>query len=99
MDKPEKLVGFAFMVVVICGCLSMLTGCNDGQSIATVNPSTNYYGIQRSCGATNDVDRFRLVVIDGCEYLYQFAGGGASALTHKGNCTNSIHIYRAEDGK
>lgn len=36
-----------------------------------------------------------VVAIDGCEYLKTHAGSG-SALTHKGNCHNPIHVYRAE---
>lgn len=31
-------------------------------------------------------------VIDGCEYIHHFDGRGFN-LTHKGNCTNKIHIY------
>jgi hypothetical protein len=32
------------------------------------------------------------VVIDGCEYI----GYGTHGFTHKGNCTNSIHIYNRQ---
>ncbi len=37
---------------------------------------------------------YTVYVIDGCEYIRY-----GSALTHKGNCTNSIHIYRMENNE
>jgi hypothetical protein len=33
-----------------------------------------------------------VVLIDGCQYIVHDRG-----IAHKGNCTNSIHMYRAED--
>ena len=35
---------------------------------------------------------YTVVVIDGCEYVSAYIHG----FSHKGNCTNSIHIYNAE---
>ena len=33
-----------------------------------------------------------IVVVDSCEYLY-CEWGGATVLTHKGNCSNPIHKH------
>jgi len=33
-----------------------------------------------------------VVVIDGCQYLY-YSGCSGVSVSHKGNCTNSIHLY------
>lgn len=38
-------------------------------------------------------------VVEGCQYLMCPSYYGYFVLSHKGNCTNSIHIYRAENGK
>jgi hypothetical protein len=40
----------------------------------------------------SDPFRFRVLVMDGCEYV-SFGHG----LAHKGNCTNKIHIYKLEN--
>lgn len=46
------------------------------------------------------VGHYRVVVIDGCEYI-KYVGNvitaGYFGLAHKGNCTNSCHIYKLED--
>lgn len=33
------------------------------------------------------------IVIDGCQYLTYSTYQNFMGITHKGNCTNSIHIY------
>jgi len=33
-----------------------------------------------------------IVNIDGCQYVL-FTGSQSWCLTHKGNCTNNIHVY------
>jgi hypothetical protein len=41
--------------------------------------------------------RLESVKIDGCEYWYGRNGGiDSTVLTHKGNCSNPIHIYNGE---
>jgi competence protein ComGC len=42
---------------------------------------------------------YAVAVVEGCQYLMCPSYYGYFVLSHKGNCTNSIHIYRAEDGK
>ena len=36
------------------------------------------------------MDEFATVVIENCEYIYH-EGNGYKSMTHKGNCSNSIH--------
>jgi hypothetical protein len=37
---------------------------------------------------------YRVIWIEGCEYLRLETSNGYPILTHKGNCRNPIHIYR-----
>lgn len=39
---------------------------------------------------TSRVVNYRIYVIENCEYV----GVGGDGFAHKGNCTNSIHVYR-----
>lgn len=41
---------------------------------------------------------YRIVVIDSCEYIWGWDGGGYGGpfLTHKGNCKNPIHYKSIE---
>jgi len=39
-------------------------------------------------------DQHERIVIDGCEYISFLTYYGYRGLTHKGNCTNSVHIYK-----
>lgn len=36
----------------------------------------------------------QIVTVDGCEYIRLVVGYWKDGFFHKGNCTNSIHIYR-----
>ncbi len=36
--------------------------------------------------------RHKVIIIDGCQYI-QFPTYGYPAITHKGDCTNSIHKF------
>ena len=65
----------------------MLVGC-DSQVTSPASKETvsqNYYYAQGGWA-------YSVVVLDGCEYIQKSHG-----LAHKGNCTNSIHIYRVEN--
>ena len=85
---------YLFLILTLVASLAallFLAGCNssDGQ-IGTVSASTEYYHVNGlNAGYGSD---FRVVVIDGCQYLYEH-GTYSSMLTHKGNCTNAIHQY------
>jgi len=35
--------------------------------------------------------------IEGCEYIVSTTYAGHNVYSHKGNCTNGIHLYRIED--
>ncbi|WP_345270857.1 hypothetical protein [Nibrella viscosa] len=37
---------------------------------------------------------YRVITLEGCEYLRFEATHGYALLTHKGNCRNPIHCYR-----
>ncbi|RYU81319.1 hypothetical protein [Hymenobacter persicinus] len=37
---------------------------------------------------------YRVIQIEGCEYLRQETSNGYPVITHKGNCRNPIHPYR-----
>ena len=36
-----------------------------------------------------------IISVDGCQYLFG-DWGGATVLTHKGNCTNPMHKFKSE---
>lgn len=42
---------------------------------------------------------YRVVEIEGCEYLRVEVTHGYATLTHKGNCRNPIHIYQDTSGR
>lgn len=37
---------------------------------------------------------YTIVIYDGCEYINNYTTHSCNVLTHKGNCTNTIHIYK-----
>ena len=41
-----------------------------------------------------DGSKYNVTMIDGCEYITSYGYYGLPSYAHKGNCTNSIHIYR-----
>ena len=50
------------------------------------------------CGSQNDLIpeiSHKIITIDKCEYIYvsRRPSGVEFSLTHKGNCSNSVHIY------
>ena len=42
------------------------------------------------------VNNVEIAAVDGCEYIVNRTYAGSVVYTHKGNCTNSIHMYRKE---
>lgn len=80
-------VGAATVALAMFGAGAILAGCDSNKNIVPPIPSTSYY-----TEANGWV--YCVKVIDGCQYIV--VGHG---MAHKGNCTNSIHIYRAENGK
>jgi len=43
------------------------------------------------------IGSYKIVVIDNCQYIYQenFSDYGPT-FTHKGDCNNPIHLYKAQ---
>ena len=72
-------------LILLVLVLFFLAGCNDSnedkKNIALVKP---------------DGDIVTIVSIDGCEYIVNLTAYGFKIFTHKGNCTNSIHVYNKE---
>jgi hypothetical protein len=46
-------------------------------------------------GGVTKNGEFKIVIIDGCQYILM-ATSDPNVVTHKGDCTNRIHIYRVE---
>jgi len=71
-------------LIILVLVLFFLAGCNDSnedkKNIAIVEPD----------GAI-----VTIVNIDGCEYI-KYQTYGSYGYAHKGNCTNSIHVYNKE---
>lgn len=45
---------------------------------------------------SNTYSKFKVVMIDGCEYL---ENTGSYAVSHKGDCKNPIHVYNKIETK
>ncbi len=87
----KRILELVAILAVLVGILS-LAGCgNPSTPIETVNQSSEYYRVNGL--NIGQYDTFRVVVIDGCQYFYQYNPRGGSTLCHKGNCTNPIHQY------
>lgn len=42
---------------------------------------------------TDNIVKFKIVIIDGCQYFNWIDRYGYGSLTHKGNCNNPIHNH------
>lgn len=71
---------FAFFLVS-CG-VDVETGPKAGKPEYETGKSVNRGG-----------QKFEVIQIDGCEYIYHAIFSREGLLTHKGNCKNPIHIY------
>lgn len=85
-----KKINLQYFVLVLL--VSVLVGCGVPQvkrlRLSLTNTTPTY--IMHS-------PRVRTIVIDGCQYLESrniIRGDSSHSLTHKGNCTNSIHYMR-----
>jgi hypothetical protein len=73
------------LLIFTCGCDYLVEKENknvvNNSSIVFTNGFGNSY-------------KYETISIDGCEYFIIIMGNSSlHALTHKGNCTNSIHPY------
>ncbi len=85
MDYPPLLtmklpVPLPIRMVVI---LSMLVSCQDYRQEQTAAYEEKL----------NNPPPYRVVVVEGCQYLRFETTHGYAGLTHKGNCSNPIHCY------
>lgn len=78
-------VGALVAALALFGAGAILAGCDSNGIVVPPIPSSNYYTERNGW-------EYCVKVIDGCQYVV--IGHG---MAHKGNCTNSIHIYRVED--
>ena len=72
------------LVVAVCGCDD-----DKGVTEKNVGPIVKTFTAYDNSAAHNH----KVVVIDGCEYIGFTDHFGDDNYTHKGNCTNQIHIY------
>ena len=43
---------------------------------------------------TEFIGNYQIVEIDSCQYIYKYLGvDQGRLLTHKGNCSNPVHLY------
>lgn len=85
VNKNKALTLTELMVVVAILAIIMTFGCTRAfKSNKTISSTGELYAIR---------------VIEGCEYIATRTYLGYETLCHKGNCTNSIHIYRVEATK
>lgn len=66
--------------------LLTFTSCQDGINVETKDTNIK---------VGNYSTPIKIIVVDGCEYLWGDWGNG-TVLTHKGNCSNSIHKPKSE---
>jgi len=68
---------------ILCGgLLSLISSCYK-------------FDKQTAASASNGAVDYNVVVIDNCQYL-EMATYGRLIVTHKGDCTNSIHCRHGE---
>ena len=84
MERCGIAVGTLSLAIVVV----MLTGCDQQETTQTSKTIkiTDYDHLE-----------YWTVVLEGCEYFAAETTHGYVALAHKGNCTNSIHIYAVEN--
>jgi hypothetical protein len=82
--------GFLFLVAVLSFLVTIAVKSNradkEKADIEATKPAIKTdYGV-----------KYTIEVVDGCQYLKSHTHNGWDVLTHKGNCTNKIHIYAVE---
>jgi hypothetical protein len=80
---------FAAIVFVgfIIACIVGITEDKKQQKIRNTTIQTNQLLM------IDGGDTYKVVVFDGCQYIKTSQHIGYGILSHKGNCTNRIHIY------
>lgn len=70
------------IAIAMHSCEDVETGPKIGMQQYEINKTANKFG-----------DKFDVIQIDSCEYIYSSLFTREGLLTHKGNCKNPIHIY------
>lgn len=63
--------------------------------VYAVNRKSTYNTVKGETVSESPIDA-KVIVIDKCEYLMYRSYNGVAEVTHKGNCSNPIHVYRTE---
>jgi hypothetical protein len=61
--------------------------------IISCGPSKEEVDIKKAKEKNTLVEKYNIVVIEGCEYIEFNPKSSSHVLTHKGNCNNPIHVY------
>lgn len=71
----------------------LIAGCNAGPAAEQPATSNQWWGAKFTVqeGESKNWED-HVVIIDKCEYLF-YGQGHDEKLTHKGNCSNPVHIY------
>lgn len=81
MDKKDKLSAIVFGIPAMLFLCIGLVGCM-GEKHIVPPPETTMYYTEKGGWIYN------VMIIDHCQYIQRDHG-----FSHKGDCTNSIHIY------
>jgi hypothetical protein len=87
MDRNYK-VWIGLLAVISILVLLALTGCHNQREKNDGDLPT----VRSEGGGT-----YAVTTIEGCQYIACYTHNGFWVVTHKGNCTNSIHVYRMEN--
>lgn len=79
-------------ILYIIVIIALFTGCKLNQNEYGYFPFDKISNVNNTIKNTWDV-KYKILVIDGCEYIATPSAYQYTSITHKGNCTNSIHIY------
>ena len=77
----KKLYLISLLVILL-----LCVGCTDNK----LQIKDTKFDVKSTDGQLYKYEGYRLVVIDGCEYILMDRG-----ITHKGNCINKIHLYKS----
>jgi hypothetical protein len=87
MKTLKKIgIGFGWTYILLGIICAIGNGCEPKKRVIVKDVSSTRYYRENSALA------YAVCAIDGCEYIRY----GIHGVSHKGNCTNSIHIYNVE---
>jgi hypothetical protein len=96
MKNIENTVWTIVTIVIVVG-LMWLVSCTAKHDAITNTIEKNRPKVLVVCETPMlEPETYEVRVIEGCEYLMCRTTHGYNVPTHKGNCTNNIHIYNKE---